>query len=714
MITLARLLNGARGDRWRLAAIAGGVALGVALALSLWSGFTAITDRNLRSTWIDESRSWQDRIELDDQTALAPEQLLVFTDHDRFGDREITVLRVATTPDTTTTLPGIGRPPAPGTSAVSPALAGLIASHPADELGARFGTVVAELPDTVLAGPNALAAVIGAEPAELANDGTVFHSLSGSDFATENYRSVAVIGAIAVGFPVVILLSVVTSLGSAKREEQLATLRLLGATPGTLARLAAWETAATSLTGAVTGIALAWLVAPALAGIELGGVRFFPDELRPRPDAAMAIPARVVAIAVGIAALRARRLRTGPLGGSREQAETSPRWRRLVPLTLGLIGLLVAHWVPAPAMNGLLVIGSFALVTVGLVVAGPPLLAGLARFGAQRAPGPVGVMALNRIRRHPRQSFRAVSGLVIACFVVSVFAGGRTTLDTVHLPEGPDYLPPQTLIAQLSRTPAPPPLDDPALLADLAALRAVPGVTAVATAFENGDSTAYLTGTGATALGYPSTAPLVGVDEDYVSAPFQPHAVPPLPYPPRATTLFVQTADATALERVRTALLSGQVGLRPYGSLLTRAEWSRAGTRNAEADEYGTLASLGILVAAGISALALATATLAGVLDRRRVFGLLRLTGLSPRTLGGIIAAEAAVPLLAVFVAVAALGQFVAWAMVTGLTEGRRTTGWPGADFYLVLAACLGMAAAAIVASVAAARHNTTAVTRFE
>ena len=190
--------------------------------------------------------------------------------------------------------------------------------------------------------------------------------------------------------------------------------------------------------------------------------------------------------------------------------------------------------------------------------------------------------------------------------------------------------------------------------------------------------------------------------------------MPPLPYPPRATTLFVQTADATALERVRTALLSGQVGLRPYGSLLTRAEWSRAGTRNAEADEYGTLASLGILVAAGISALALATATLAGVLDRRRVFGLLRLTGLSPRTLGGIIAAEAAVPLLAVFVAVAALGQFVAWAMVTGLTEGRRTTGWPGADFYLVLAACLGMAAAAIVASVAAARHNTTAVTRFE
>ncbi|MCW5954706.1 MAG: FtsX-like permease family protein, partial [Propionibacteriaceae bacterium] len=121
------------------------------------------------------------------------------------------------------------------------------------------------------------------------------------------------------------------------------------------------------------------------------------------------------------------------------------------------------------------------------------------------------------------------------------------------------------------------------------------------------------------------------------------------------------------------------------------------------------------LVAAGISALALAAATLAGVLDRRRVFGLLRLTGMPPRTLGRIIAAEAAVPLLSVFVVVALLGQFVAWAMVTSLSDGRRTTGWPAADYYLVLAACLALAAAAVAVTAHAARRGTsTAVTRFE
>ena len=725
MIALARLLNGARGDRWRLAAIAGGVALGVALGLSLWSGFTALTDRGVRAGWADVNRNWQHWIELDDRTAIAPDQLLVRTDYDRFLDRQIIVLRVAATPDTTTTVPGIGHPPAAGTSAVSPALAALIAAHPPDELGARYGTILAELPDAVLAGPNALVAVIGVEPTELANDGTVVSALEGSAFATENYGYLAVIGTIALGFPVVILLAVVTSLGSAKREEQLATLRLIGATPHALARLTAWETAATSVTGAIAGVALAWLVAPALAGIELDGIRFFADDLRPGIADSLVIGLGVVVLAVGIAALRARRLRTGPLGAVRERVETIPSAWRALPLFLGLLGLLalglaglaVASGAEPIVPPGLPVIGSFVLVTAGLIAAGPPLLGRLARFGAHRTESAVAVVALNRIRRHPRQSFRAVSGLVIACFVVSVFAGARTTLGSNDLQVGPDFLPPQTMIAPLDwgLGVEPPRLDDPALRRQLDALRAIPGMTAVVAVGYHSE-VGYLTGADATALGFPSTAPLVSVDQDYRRAPFEPRAVDP----PEATwvrELLVQTTDAAATERVRTVLLTGELGLRSggsYGSPRTRAEWSEEGAGNVWAAEYAVLANLGILVAAGISALALAAATLAGVLDRRRVFGLLRLTGMPPRTLGRIIATEAAVPLLSVFVVVALLGQFVAWAMVTGLTDGRRTTGWPGLEYYLVLAGCLALAVAAVAGSVSAARRNTAGVTRFE
>ena len=724
MITLARLLNGARGDRWRLAAIAGGVALGVALALSLWSGFTAIADRNVRSTWTDTYRQWEGRIELDDRTAIAPDQLLVRTDVDRFQDHQITVLRVAATPDTTATLPGLGRPPAPGSSAVSPALAALIAGHPLDELGARYGRIVAELPDAVLAGPNALVAVTGVEPAELANDGEVFTTLAGSAFATEDYGYLAVIGAIAVGFPVVILLAVVTSLGSAKQEEQLAALRLIGATPGALAQLAAWETAATSLTGAVAGVALAWLLAPALAGVELEGVRFFVDDLRPGTADALVIGLGVVAIAVGIAALRARRQRTGPLGAVRERVETIPGWWRVLPLTLGLAGLLTAGlngWAVAGGApddvvpSAPLVLGGFVLVLVGLVAAGPPLLGRLAGLTARRADGAVAVVALNRIRRHARQSFRAVSGVVVACFVVSVSAGACTTLGTAELYDGPDHLPAQTLIATLTWPvdTAPPTLDDPALRKQLDALRTIPGVTAVAAVHSSGGGTAYLTGADATALGFPSPEPLVGVDAGYRNAPFQPRAVAPPADSPWADELLVQTTDAAARERVRTVLVTGEVGLRAAGPR-TRAEWSESAVGNAWVKEYAVLANLGVLVAAGISALALAAATLAGLLDRRRVFGLLRLTGMPPRVLGGIVAAEAAVPLLSVFVAVAVLGQFVAWAMVTGLTDGRRSTGWPSPDYYLVLAGCLVLAAAAVAVTAYAARRGATAVTRFE
>ena len=728
MIALARLLNGARGDRWRLAAIAGGVALGVALALSLWSGFTALADRGVRAGWVDVNRNWQNqnRVELDDRTAIAPDQLLVRTDYDQFLSSEITVLRVAATPDTTATVPGIGRPPAPGTSVVSPGLAALVTAHPPDEVGDRYGTIVAELPDAVLAGPNALVAVIGVEPAELANDGMVVSALAGSAFATENYGYLAVIGTIALGFPVVILLAVVTSLGSAKREEQLATLRLIGATPGTLARLAAWETAATSLTGAIAGVAVAWLVAPALAGIELDGIRFFAGDLQPEVAESLVIGLGVAVIATGIAALRARRLRTSPLGAVRERIEAAPSAWRVLPLALGLLGLLalglaglaVAGGAKPIVPPGLPIVGCFLLVTLGLVAGGPPLLGRLAQASARRAEGAVAVVALNRIRRHPRQSFRAVSGLVIACFVVSVFAGARTTLGSADLQTGPDYLPPQTLIVPLAWPPdhQPPGLDDPTLRRQLDALGAVPGVTAVAAVGDSPGELIYLTGEDVTALGFPSSAPLVAVDAGHRSAPFQPRAAEP-PEAMWVRELLVLATDAAALERVRTVLLTGELGLRSgssHGTPLTRAEWSEAALGNQWVNEYAILANLGILVAAGISALALAAATLAGVLDRRRVFGLLRLTGLPPRTLGGVVAAEAAVPLLSVFVVVAALGQFVAWAMVTGLTDGRRTTGWPGLDYYPVLAACLAFAGVAIAASVTAVRRTTTSVTRFE
>ena len=71
------------------------------------------------------------------------------------------------------------------------------------------------------------------------------------------YSTVLLIGAIAVFFPVLLLISIVTGLGAAQRRERFATLRLIGASPRTVSRIAAVETAVPSLIGAVFGVFLA-------------------------------------------------------------------------------------------------------------------------------------------------------------------------------------------------------------------------------------------------------------------------------------------------------------------------------------------------------------------------------------------------------------------------------------------------------------------------
>jgi ABC-type antimicrobial peptide transport system permease subunit len=127
------------------------------------------------------------------------------------------------------------------------------------------------------------------------------------------------------------------------------------------------------------------------------------------------------------------------------------------------------------------------------------------------------------------------------------------------------------------------------------------------------------------------------------------------------------------------------------------------------------LANIGILIATLISAVSLAVSTIAGILDRRRVLGLLRLTGMPAATLRKMLAAEAAIPIATVFALCIGLGFLVAWTLLAGLTQGRRTVSWPDPDYYITIAVSLALAAAAVIATFRAARQSTgIAATRFE
>lgn len=115
-----------------------------------------------------------------------------------------------------------------------------------------------------------------------------------------------------------------------------------------------------------------------------------------------------------------------------------------------------------------------------------------------------------------------------------------------------------------------------------------------------------------------------------------------------------------------------------------------------------------MLVATLISAVSLAVSSIAAILDRRRVLGLLRLMGMPVSTVRRAIVAEAALPLATVFALCVGLGILTAWCIVAGLTEGDRTITWLPPSYYLILATSLALPATTVVATFRTARTSTT------
>lgn len=710
--TVVRLaLMGSRRSWGRLAGIVAGVAVGVALFLLLFGAAGALQERSLRSSWLNPNGTSGTRTQ---STVLASSV------YDRHDGATISRLDVSAPADSTVQLPGIPSAPTAGEFYASPALIERIESVPGDELGDRFGTLVGTLPDSVLMGPDSLVAVVG-QPAEVleGRDSTVaVTEFTATVFGGSlNYHTVAIIGGIAVLFPVLLLVSIVTGLGAAERRERFATLRLIGAAPGTVTRIAAIETGATSLVGAVVGVVLAAIFAPLAATLSIDGATFFVADLAVSP---LVIAAAVVVTVVAstlVAAHRVARAGIGPLGAARQQVEKRPRAWRLIPLALGLAMMVgssvVGQLLPELALRvDLLILGSFVLLTVGLMIAGPYLTVVAATLAARKASTASGVIATNRILRTPVATFRSVSGLVIAVFMVSVFAGAATTAAAdVTLGDGPGLLPSGSLVANLYSTES---------SIDVDQLERVDGVVGVAELYSAGDSS-VMTAQDAELLGLediPSTEFVQFSGNFHASDPSElvmgSSAVDSVQGMPVLAIVTVTDGSVAAIERARTWLeLTDAIDLGMFVPD-TRADAVDTAALTM-VNSFATLAYLGVGIAILVAGASLAVATVAAVLDRRRVLGLLRLIGMPVASMRRIVVCEAAVPLLAVMALSVGLGLISAWVILTGLTEGGRTLGWPDVRYYVALGGSLLLALGAVAATFGTIRRNTAiSSTRFE
>lgn len=735
LFTLTRLVTAeGRGASGRLVGMAGGIAVGVALLLLLGGAYGGITSRTERSTWPALDYGVSD--EVHDLAGAAPsdETVLASTVLDHFDGEAITRVDIVATPDSTVVVPGVGRPPAVGTYHASPALVALIDAHPADVLGSRYGTRAGVIGDAALASPDSLVVVTGVaaddlQPSVSGVVGSVFlrggvwsvTEFRGTVHPNDTYRTITIIGAIATLLPVLILVGIVTRLGAATRAERFAALRLIGATPRRVAAVAATEMGVTSLVGALAGVALAWLLIPIAALVEMDDGRFFRTDLTVPPSTVLTVVVGVVAGCTAVAGWRTSRARVGPLGGTRERSERRPAALGVLPLVAGvalMLGATIAGLLHAPlARTDRILIAGFVLISVGLITAGPVLTYWIARIAARGARGTAGVIAMNRIRRHPRATFRAVGGLVVAVFLVSVFSAAITTVADESVAEGAERLSPSTLVASLGS----PRTTDAATAASrvtpttaaASRIARTAGVTATAIGYYYPDEGVGFTVSDAARIGLPTVDGASHLQVTGTSFSGGPLVTRPATAPGPTPAVLVVATDGTtnSVERARTAILTSELPLALPPTTGVDHEGSRWHTW---ANRYANLGYLGILVATVISAVSLAVSSIAAVLDRTRVLALLRLMGMPVSTVRRVIVAEATLPLATVFALCVGLGFLTAWCIVAGLTEGRRTITWPHPSYYLILATSLTLAATAVMATLRTARTTTTlAATRI-
>jgi hypothetical protein len=400
----------------RLAVTTVAVAVGVALLLGVLAEFHAFQAQSSQPCW---ACTTGDPV----PAALPASGELWNNSVDFYAGQTLTRLDVAALGADAPVLPGIPKLPAAGQYYASPALAALLRTVAADELGDRFpGTMIGTIGQAGLTGPGQLAVYIGYSPTALtAIDGTTWVTSIGTAPAAEVFtpffRYAFGVGVLAVLFPMLVLISTATRLAASRREERFAALRLVGGTPADIRMIAAVEAAVSAFFGAVLGVVIWLAVQPLVASGALIGTQYFSSTVTPAAweYAAIIVGTPVIALAAALVSLR--RVQISPLGVSRRATPNRPTVWRLIVLALGaglyFYGLSVTSHqsIGAATYPGLL------LTMVGLVIAGPWFTWATARLFGSMSRGAAPLLASRRLADNPKAAFRSVTGLVLAVFL---------------------------------------------------------------------------------------------------------------------------------------------------------------------------------------------------------------------------------------------------------------------------------------------------------
>jgi hypothetical protein len=741
---LRLVLNGGREAVTRLVVLAVAVGLGVGLLLTAVAATNAAVTWNNRHAWFLTGTASVPASP--GGAGIAP--LWWHPSGDVFDGQQINRFDVAATGASSPVPPGLTRDPGPGQYYASPALAALLRSTPADQLAGRYpGRLAGTIGDAALPSPNSLVLIVGRTPAQLA--GTP-GSVQVTSIATEvpgnsdqlnphglNYTPpnapggksaielILAVVALAILAPVLIFIATATRLSAARREERFAAMRLAGATRRQVSLIAATESAVAGIGGVAAGFAVFFLLRIPVARIPLIDQPFFPAELSLSLPDILAVAVGVPVFAAVTARLALRRVQISPLGVARRATPKPPRAWRTVPLLAGLaeLGFWTVHGHPASVSGQIQAFASsFALILVGLIIAGPWLTMAAARGMARWTSRPSTLMAARRLADNPNAAFRAVSGLVLALFITTVAVAAITTQDAKNLTRWgtaaeSNVVTDQLAAQQQSGSASQGNPGRAASIAPLVArLQGIHGVQGVVVVRADPQLTVpgSLLGAGQAAPQGPvpagvvscaqlATVPALGRCPAGATAA----AFPEGGFGPGAPLFAVNTTGITwpaanvSASRLVTLGVDGiNVGTDGITSAVEQARtllenahaYPGAGTpftigdiiaqHNAKDNDYQQLANVVILVSLPIAGCTLAAGIAGGLADRKRPFSLLRLTGAALATLRRVVALEGAVPLLSA--AAVAIGAGFAGAAMFASVAQHHPMAAPGTAYYLL------------------------------
>lgn len=224
-------------------------------------------------------------------------------------------------------------------------------------------------------------------------------------------------------------------LSARRRDDRLATLRLLGATTSTVTLVTVVESTALAIVGAVGGVALYALSMPLVGLIPFGGEPI-------GPTAIWAGPLVVLGVVVGVALLAAissvvglRAVVVSPLGVRLKQRPPHTSWvRLLVGVLVVIVAFVVLNNLGVMMDLALVVgalVGAFGVVVAVLGLVGPFAMSVFGRVRLRSARTADQLISARGILESPKVAWRLVGGVAMTSFVAVVAGSGTAFLESM-------------------------------------------------------------------------------------------------------------------------------------------------------------------------------------------------------------------------------------------------------------------------------------------